>query len=148
MVNVFPEIFEAAEEIKKRKIHGATGVTIIALKALANAILNSKVKNLSELYNEVLNSGKILVKARPTTMLLANGIRFALYRIKEAEEEGIDIEEAKKKVYDEILEFRDRIETSIEKIAEIGSRRIQDGDIVLTHGFSTTVFKVIEKTAE
>ena len=148
MVNVFPEIFEAAEEIKKRKIHGATGVTIIALKALANAILNSKVKNLSELYNEVLNSGKILVKARPTTMLLANGIRFALYRIKEAEEEGIDIEEAKKKVYDEILEFRDRIETSIEKIAEIGSRRIQDGDTVLTHGFSTTVFKVIEKTAE
>ena len=148
MVNVFAEIFEAAEEIKKRKIHGATGVTIIALKALANAILNSKVKNLTELYEEILNSGKILVKARPTTMLLANGIRFALYRIKKAEEDGVDLEEAKKKIYDDIQEFRERIEISIEKIAEIGSRRIEDGDTILTHGFSTTVFKLIEKTAE
>lgn len=148
VVSIFPEIFEAAEEIKKRKIHGATGVTIIALKALANAIINSKVRSLSELYDEVLNSGKILVKARPTTMLLANGIRFALYKIKEAEEERMKMEEAKKKVYEEILQFRERIKTSIEKIAEITSRRIRDGDIIFTHGFSTTVFKVIERAAK
>jgi len=144
-VHIHPCVKRALREIAKRELHGSTLIVRIALDALGEVAVASKAKKPQDLFDEVNSCGMLLLRARPTSVLLANGIRFATHRLKEKIDEGFSVEELKKFSKSQTMEFLRTIEESVEKIGEIGARRLSSGDVVLTHGYSSSVLSIIRK---
>jgi len=144
-VHSHPSVERALKEIEKRELHGSTLITRIALDALGEVAVVSKAKNPQDLFDEVNTCGMLLLSARPTSVLLANGIRFATHRLKDKINEGLSVRELKEFSKSQTVEFFKTIEESLKKIGEIGARRLSSGDVVLTHGYSSSVLSIVRK---
>jgi len=144
-VYIHPRVRRALKEIAKRELHGSTLIVRIALDALGEVAAASKAKKQQDLFNEVNSCGMLLLRARPTSVLLANGIRFATYRLKDRINKGVSVDELKKFSKSQTVEFFKTIQESVEKIGEIGARRLSSGDVILTHGYSSSVLSIVRK---
>jgi len=144
-VHIHPRVKHALKEIEKRELHGSTLIVRIALDALGEVAMTSKAKKPADLFDEVNSCGVLLLRARPTSVLLANGIRFATRRLKDKIDEGLSVGELKEFSKSQAVEFFKTIEESVRKIGEIGARRLSSGDVVLTHGYSSSVLSILGK---
>jgi len=144
-VHTHPCVKRALKEIEKRELHGSTLISRIALDALGEVAAVSKAKKPQDLIDEVNTCGMLLLSARPTSVLLANGIRFATHRLKDKINEGLSVRELKEFCKSQTVEFFKTIEESVKKIGEIGARRLSSGDVVLTHGYSSSVLSIVKK---
>jgi len=143
-----PSVKRALKEIEKRELHGSTLIVRIALNALGEVAVVSKAKKPQDLFDELNSCAMLLLRARPTSVLLANGIRFAIHRLKDKIDEGISVRELKEFSKSQTVEFFRTIEESVRKISEIGARRLSSGDVVLTHGYSSSVLAIVRKARE
>lgn len=143
-----PSILRALEEVKRRELHGATLITRLALNALGEAAVDSKAKSPEELLQELSEYGNLLVKSRPAAVLLTNGIRHVLYHVNTGAEKGQNLKELKRVAKDQAAEFLKRLDESIEKIGQIGARRVGENDVILTHAYSTSVLSVLSRARE
>lgn len=144
-VHSHPSVKRALKEIEKRELHGSTLISRIALDALGEVAAVSKAKKPQDLFDEVNTCGMLLLSARPTSVLLANGIRFATHRLKDKINEGLSVRELREFSKSQTVEFFKTIEESVKKIGEIGARRLSSGDVVLTHGYSSSVLSIVRK---
>ena len=144
-MHIHPRVKHALEEIQKRELHGSTLIVKIALDALGEVAMTSKAKKPDDLFNEANSCGMLLLRARPTSVLLANGIRFATRRLKEKIDEGLSVGELKEFSKFQTVEFLKTIDESVKKIGEIGARRLSSGDVILTHGYSSSVLSILRK---
>jgi len=147
-MSIHPNVRSALEEVKRREIHGATLITRLALDALSEAAVGSKARSTEEFFKELSEQGSLLVKSRPTSVLLANGIRHVLYHVKMGVEKGQPIKELKNIAKDRVEEFLRELNDSIEKIGQVGARRLGKNDVILTHGYSTSALEVLRKGRE
>jgi len=147
-MSIHPSVRRALEEVKRREIHGATLITRLALEALSKAAVDSKARGPEEFFKELSKHGSLLAKSRPTSVLLANGIRHVLYHVKMGAEKGQPTEELKNAAKDRAAEFLRELNDSIEKIGQVGARRLGKNDVILTHGYSTSVLLVLRRAQE
>ncbi|KPV64797.1 MAG: Ribose 1,5-bisphosphate isomerase [Candidatus Bathyarchaeota archaeon BA1] len=141
-------VLKALDEIKRRELHGATLITRITLDALSEAAVSSKAKEPGELFKELKDCGDLLVKSRPTSILLVNGTRHVLHQIKQGVDRGLNVEELRSLARLHVTEFLHEIEDSVNKISEIGARRLSQDDVILTHGYSTSVISVLQRAQQ
>jgi len=86
----------------------------------------------------------LMIQARPTSIVMVNLTRNFLEEfIRLAKEIGVD--EAVGRVPDIINGIIERVEMVKECVATLGSRRITDGDVVLTHSYSSTILELFKK---
>ena len=104
-------------KIKDLKIQGASNIAVAAAQSLRSAKTSQQLKD----------SAALLAKARSTEPLMRNAIHYAIYKV----HEGYSIDEA-------VSDFTAMHEQSMERIAEIGAKRIPNRDI-MTHCHSSTV---------
>jgi len=125
------------KDIKNLKIQGATNVAKSA--ALAVKFLAREYKNKAklDLINALTKAKNILFKARPTEPALRNTLNYLLYNIK-LEENPID------EIEQRVEEADEHFKKSQERIAVIGSKKIQSGMIVFTHCHSSTVVNILK----
>lgn len=134
-----PEVIRIAEDIKSMKIRGAGKIARSAAEALI--IAAEKYSGpLDNFTRYIRNVGVMLVKTRPTAVSLPNAVFYILYRI-----EGLEGEQARKKVAEAGKQFIQLSLTALDRLAEIGSKLIKDGDVILTHCHSTAVVRVLQK---
>ncbi|MFC1455062.1 ribose 1,5-bisphosphate isomerase [Candidatus Undinarchaeota archaeon] len=134
---------ETAQKIKKLEIQGATNVALEAVKALEE--FADKYEGESFL-KEFEAKSKILIESRPTEPMMRNGIRYVLSNIKKAKDDDTDsLREVVKSASEKFFEY---VEESREKIANIGSKRIQNKNIVLVHCHSSTLIKILKKALD
>jgi ribose 1,5-bisphosphate isomerase len=130
-------VLEVAEKISTMEIRGAGRIARAAAKALRDLATDLKAQNLEEFNLEMRRAADILLNTRPTAVSLANAIRMVMrYRAE-------DIESARRAVVSNADRFIENSEKAVERIGEIGSRRIRDGDTVLTHCNSMAALSVI-----
>jgi len=79
----------------------------------------------------------ILLKTRPTAVSLSNAIRMAM------KYQADDVPSAQKAIVANADRFIENSARALERIGSIGSRRIRDGDTVLTHCNSMAAISVI-----
>ena len=140
------KVAQIAQDIKTMRIRGAGKIARAAAEALKITSESSEAKTTNDFMNDLGFAAKVLQQTRPTAVSLPNGIRYVLQRVMQAKTTGQNVNELKKHTIDVANEFIENSKRAIQKIGEIGARRIKDDDIILTHCHSSAVVEVI-KTA-
>jgi ribose 1,5-bisphosphate isomerase len=131
---------DTAGKIKRLEIQGATRVAVSAIDALTRELL--QVGNQTEATHVLGEGVRMLAEARVTEPMLRNGLKYMRTRIPEKWGDGEAFRATVERVSDEILH---QFNESQRVIVEIGSRRIKDGNTILTHCHSSTVTATLQE---
>jgi len=142
------DVLKAVEDVRIRQMRGGTIVAHAALMALRSAALKSKASSSKEFHAELEENAIYLTKIRASSIPLANGIRYVVSEVQKSMEHGADVQELKQVVSDAATTFDRKLEESIKEIAEIGARRLKDGDVIMTHSYSSSVIAILKKAHE
>ena len=137
---------DTAARIKALEIQGATSIAVQAVKALGKEIRNlewSQPQEVLELLNESI---AMLVESRATEPMMRNGLKYIKSKIhsnqwsSQAVLRGL-VQDAEREI---LMMFNEAKNIMI----EVGSRRIEDGDTVLTHCRSSGVTSTLIRAHE
>lgn len=145
-MKVNEKVEKIAQGIKRMKIRGAGRIARSAAEGLLISARQSKAKASSNFVKELEASAKLLLNTRPTAVSLPNTIRYIMFRVKEAQRGGMELEDLRQIAINTATGFIHNSSKAVERIGEIGARRIEDGDLIITHCNSAAVIAVL-KTA-
>lgn len=128
---------DTAAKIRSMEIRGAGRIATAAAAALRDFSRDRQVQSLDEFNSELLRAADVLLKTRPTAVSLSNAIRMVV------KYKADDLDSARLAVIENADRFIENSQKAVEKIGQIGSRRIRDGDTVLTHCNSLAAISVI-----
>lgn len=131
------QILETAEKISSMEIRGAGRIARAAAASLRDLAIQLDVKSLEEFNSEIKRAAEILLATRPTAVSLSNAIRLVMLY------QADNPEAARQSVISNANRFIDSSEKAIEKIGEIGNRRIRKADTILTHCNSMAALSII-----
>jgi len=138
-------IEKTAEDIKNMRIRGAGRIARAAVSCLKVVAERYDAKSVDDFVLKLDQVSRILLNTRPTAVSLSNGIRYVMFRVLRAKNKVSDVEELRKLTIDAASRFIENSMKAIRMIAEIGSKRIEDGDCILTHCHSTAVVEIIKR---
>ena len=130
-------IQETAQKIKSMEIRGAGRIAIAAASSLKDFAQSVDASSQEEFESEIKRAAQILLDTRPTAVSLSNAIRM----VTKCSANSLD--GAREAVILNANSFIENSQKAVEKIGQIGSRRIRDGDTVLTHCNSLAAISVI-----
>lgn len=135
------DLEEAAKKIKTMEVRGAAKIARVAAEALKNFALDYEGSDMEKFKDDLKKAGERLVSTRPTAVSLRNAVALVLKGAKESD----NLAKLRKNIVTEAEKFIAKSERAIEVIAEIGSKRIKDGDVILTHCNSSAAISTIVK---
>lgn len=141
IVDIPDRVLQIINDIKTMKIRGAGKIARAAAEALKYATLDHSGYDLGEYKQYMVNIGRLLISTRPTAISLPNAVIYVLRSLRGK----TDVEDAKKSIIRAAEEF---VENSIEaqnKISEMGSKRIRENSVILTHCHSTAAVELIAR---
>ena len=138
------DVEKTAEKINKMEIRGAGDIARATARAIKNVAIESKTKEIDEFRQEIRKASEILLDSRPTAVSLPNSLRLVTRDLDDYQ----DVEEAKKGIIENADKFISRSKKAIKTLGKIGSKRIRDGDTVLTHCNSDAALSIIKKASE
>jgi len=145
---VVKDVLKIAEDIRDMRIRGAGKIARSAAYALQLQAEKSEAKDVDAFWEEMKQAARILFNTRPTAVSLPNALRYVMHRGKLAYEGGADLEKLRFIVITASKEFIHNSEKAIEKIGEIGAKRIEDGDVIMTHCHSKAAISVMKRAFE
>ena len=146
MMDLTESIWIVADKIRRLEIRGARNVAIAAVKALEETSSQTKAMDRRAFIEEMASAKDILYATRPTEPLMRNAIKWILGSIENSRRS--DVESMAKTVSSSACEFLTSLDRARDCIAEVGSKRIRDGAVVLTHCHSSTVTHLLKKAKQ
>jgi len=140
------EVRQITKDIKEMRIRGAGKLARSAVRALMVMCEKSSATNVDDFLGDIRMVSRALLETRPTAVSLPNGIRYVMHRVNVAQQKTDDLEQVRMAGIKAAEEFIANSKTAIERIGQIGARRIKDGDVLMTHCNSSAAIAVI-KTA-
>jgi ribose 1,5-bisphosphate isomerase len=135
-------IKQIAKDIQTMRIRGAGRIARAAAGALRIAAKTSKAKTPTEFMRELDRVSSLLLATRPTAVSLPNAIKFVTLGAKQAK--GMSLQALRGTIISRADEFTKNSNEAVERIGEIGARRISNGDVILTHCNSDCALAVIK----
>jgi len=133
------KLLDTADKIRSMEIRGAGRIATAAAQALKEYVLELDAASLQEFDLQLKWAADSLLDTRPTAVSLFNAIRLV------GRHSAGDASLARDEVVDNADRFIENSMRAVQKIGEIGSRLIRDGDTVLTHCNSMAAISVIGK---
>ena len=143
MTEIRPEVEAIADDIRSMKIRGAGRIARAGVEALLITSRYSKAEDTPTFLKELEATAELLYNTRPTAVSLPNGIRYVIKRVSEARSTTTNVTELREVTVKAASKFIEDSEKAVEKIGEIGARRIEDGDVLLTHCNSEAAISII-----
>ncbi|MEM2942045.1 MAG: ribose 1,5-bisphosphate isomerase [Candidatus Bathyarchaeia archaeon] len=134
-----------AADIQAMRIRGAGRIARSAILALQAVAEGSRARDEETFIEEMNAAVNRLLSTRPTAVSLANSVRYLMNRVKSARREGADLERLRSVVVAAAEDFIKESRQAVERIGEIGSRRIRSGDVLLTHCQSDAAAAVMKR---
>ena len=128
-----------AQDIRDMKIRGAGKIAREGAEAIGKFAENYQGSDMVQFRKDLDEAVKTLLDSRPTAVSLWNGIHSSIRGVKEIE----DVGEAKALLMKNSQEFVKDSKEAVQKIARIGAKRIEDGDVIMTHCNSSVAIGVI-----
>jgi ribose 1,5-bisphosphate isomerase len=133
----------AAERIRGLQIQGARNVAIAAIRAMEALARQTKTRTKREFLEELSKARQTLFASRETEPLMRNAVRLIVNQVEKSSEKSVA--KLSKMVSRASNLFLQELDSSKDKIAEIGAKRIRDGFVILTHCHSSTVTHLLSK---
>jgi len=136
------------EDIRSMKVRGAGRIARAAVSALKAYCEGQRFSSTRDFYAGLFSAGEKLKEARPTAVSLPNAVNYVLASARRRQAAGGTLRgsvTAMREVCDAFLTSSLR---ATKTIGEYGSKRIQDGDVVLTHCNSEAVTAVLTAAHE
>lgn len=130
-------VTETAEKISSMEIRGAGRIATAAAASLKEYALAVQAESFEDFNQKTAVAADLLLKTRPTAVSLSNAIRMVM------KYKADDIDGARQAIAANSDRFIENSQKAVEKIGQIGSKRIRDGDTVLTHCNSNAAISVI-----
>ncbi|MCD6510534.1 MAG: initiation factor 2B [Thermoprotei archaeon] len=140
-----PEGFSLSR-LKTDLSQGSTVAISSALNFLADMI--SEARDMPSLINSLAENSLMLLSARPASGLLFNALRSLLLKTLELMRSNSPYEDLKKSLLEEIRNLVKLYKDALRSIGVIGAKRLEDGDVVLTGTYSSTVFSILRQVAK
>ncbi|KAJ2033712.1 hypothetical protein H4S03_005470 [Coemansia sp. S3946] len=146
-IAIHPRIKEVGLRMATMEVSGANARVVSVLAAFAVVIADYTPPPQTALYRHLVPhlSAQInfLVYQRPMSTGMGNAIRWLKSQVQNISADMND-DEAKSKLVTMISDYvKERITAAGDVIAELGVEKIQDGDVVLTYGNSSTVQRLL-----
>jgi ribose 1,5-bisphosphate isomerase len=135
-----------AEDIRSMRVRGAGLIARSAVEALQVTAQESTARSADEFVNELTEAAHFLLETRPTAVSLPNGVRYVMHRVNVGRNSTNSVEKIRSVATAAAKEFIENTKTAVQRIGDIGARRIKDGDVLLTHCNSSAAISVM-KTA-
>lgn len=132
---------KTAEDIKSMKIRGAGRIARASAAAMGDFAENYTGGSLEDFRKEAGKNAEILIASRPTAVSLWNGVKASMKGLEDAS----DLNEAKELVRRNSEAFVKASSEAVDRIAKIGAKRIESGDVVMTHCNSSAALGVIKE---
>ncbi len=129
--------------IKTMELRGAGRIASSAAEALLIIARESKARSPSKFIDELEATTRLLLKTRPTAVSLPNAMRFIMHRVKTAHRENASLKDLRRITIEAGSAFIQNSKRAIDQIGEIGAKRIEDGDCIITHCNSAAVIGVL-----
>jgi ribose 1,5-bisphosphate isomerase len=137
------ELNKLAEDIKTMKIRGAAEIGRAAVDGLAIIASESKARTTSD-YMEDLNSAyRLLIATRPTAVSLPNALRYVMHRVEKAHRKGVEVPELRELTLKAVKGFQQSSIEAVARIADMGAKRIVNGDLIMTHCNSSVALAIL-----
>ena len=128
-------------DIKEMRIRGAGRIARAGARALAIAAEEFKGKDLEDFMAYMERIAEFVRSARPTAVSLPNAVAYVMNRLKRSR--AASLEEAVRAVVNAAEEFIEYSLNAVKIIGELGAKRLENGDVVMTHCHSTAAVSVI-----
>ena len=140
---VFSNISVTSHALRQGKILGSTEAGFAVLKDIEEAS-----KSCPEKFPRfLLEAVPSYLKARPTSVVMKNLLREYLeVFLRVASREGL--KDAIAQTPQHVESIIENVENIKDAVATLGSKRINDGDIILTHSYSSTIIKLLQKALD
>jgi ribose 1,5-bisphosphate isomerase len=145
---VHKEVMRVVEDVRIRQMRGGTVVTREGLTSLRAATQDSKATTTKEFLAELEENTRYLTNIRAASIPLSNGLRYVVQEVRRAADRGAQVDQLKNVLSDATVAYGRKLEESIERVAEIGARRLRDGDVILTHSYSSSVLAILKKARQ
>lgn len=130
------------KKIREMRIRGALDIAIASANAM-DGVTEKGAKTTPELISNLKKAGKKLKSARPSAVSLPNSVNYILYLADQ--KRNLKVDEFRKELSSEISDFIKEQKTALNRIAKIGSRLIDQRDVILTHCNSDTVIAILKR---
>jgi len=125
---------ESAEKIKTMEVRGAARIAKFAAETLKNY-----AKSVQNNFDASMKkAAEILINTRPTAVSLYNAVNYVM------KYDGESDDEKRLSLISRAEEFIEWVNTAHQKIGEIGTRRIKDNSLIMTHCNSSAALSVIK----
>lgn len=138
-------VSSAAKKIRRLEVQGARNVAITAIKAIEASARQSRAKNRNEFLEELSAAKEILFASRETEPLMRNAVRWIISQVERSSEARTKLAES---VSVAAKQFLKDLNSSKERIAEIGAKRIRDNSTIFTHCHSSTVTYLLKRAKQ
>ncbi len=130
-------VLDIAKKIQTMEIRGAGTIARAAAGALKDYAQQLEEKSVKKFNTKISNAANVLVATRPTAVSLPNSIRIVMGYT------GDTVDEARTDLIRRVDQFIESSKEATERIGTIGSRRIRNGDTIMTHCNSQAAISVI-----
>ena len=134
-------IADTAGDIRDMTIRGAGRIARAGADALGRYAESYQGNSLERFLEDLTKAKEEILASRPTAVSLWNGVHSTLRGAESAE----SVDAARELIIANAREFCERSEKAVETIARIGAKRIEDGDVVMTHCNSSAALSVIKE---
>jgi len=121
---------DTAEQIKRMEIRGAGRIARAAVSALEDYSSSLATPNLPDYLVRMDEAAALLTTTRPTAVSLPNAIHSVMSILRKPYP---GVKEAQDEFRERCKAFITGSEEAVQRIGELGSRHIRDGDVLLTH---------------
>ena len=137
---------DTAARIKALEIQGATSIAVQAVKALGKEIRNLEWSQPPEVLEVLNESISLLVESRATEPMMRNGLKYIKTKIHSTQWSSQAV--LRSLVQDAERDILMMFNEAKNIMIDVGARRIEDGDTVLTHCRSSGVTSTLIRAHE
>lgn len=134
-------VTSTASQIRDMTIRGAGRIARAGASAMGSFAESYQGNDLTAFREDAQRAMDVLLASRPTAVSLWNGVHAS---VRGLESVG-SVDAARELVMANSSTFVRKSEQAVERIARIGAKRIQDGDIVMTHCNSSASVGVLKE---
>jgi ribose 1,5-bisphosphate isomerase len=138
-----PAIQTVVERIHIDAIGGAADVAKEVIDALSILVADSKAKEISSLVAEVDDAVLNILRVMPSLAPPINALHRFVGSMERAEADGASVEELKGILKDASDNFFICAEDALDKVAQYGAEKVNDGDKVFMYSMSSTVWRIL-----